>query len=142
MTAVFQGSPRVNYWIVPPTGHDYFLLHAFQFIITNPSSYHPTLYIVDTESVIKQKKKRQDTYIYTRLVQMKPAQELLSEGVAATTTVSTSTGAGTHQATDLLRTELPGFLLTPLHHCSFDVFIQPKSEVLQNFLKGDEHMKV
>jgi hypothetical protein len=73
---------------------------------------------------------------------MKPAQELLSEGVAATTTVPTSNGAGTHQLIDLLHTELPEqLLLKQLHHYSFDVFIQPKSEALQNFLKGDEHMK-
>jgi hypothetical protein len=60
-------------------------------------------------------------YLYTRLVQMKLAQEVLSEGVAATTTVPTSNGAGTYQPIDLLHTELPGLLLKPLHHCSLNL---------------------
>jgi hypothetical protein len=75
-------------------------------------------------------------YLYTRIVQMKPAPELLSEGVAATTTVPTSDEAGTYQLIDLLHTELPGLLLEPLNHCSFDVSSSLNLRPFRTSLKG------
>jgi hypothetical protein len=56
LSEVFCGFPqslRVKANIIPRLDHDRFLTNPFQCIIIHKSSYHPTIYSLDTERVIK-----------------------------------------------------------------------------------------